>query len=106
MPSLYTLALANEGRGVSQPEPDRLVHESRMIRMIGLIILAAQIIILMTRMIALIRKNIGKGNKIRHGLRPRPSGAGNIPDCVFCTFPNVFAYLGYHPSHLDDYLAN
>ena len=36
----------------------RLVNESRMIRMIGLIILVAQIIILMTSMIAQVCKNI------------------------------------------------
>ena len=41
----------------------RLVHESRMIRMIGLIILVAQIIILMTRMIAQICKNIWESIK-------------------------------------------
>ena len=51
---------------------NRLVHVSRMIRMIGLIILVAQIIILMTRMIAQICKHIRESteNMLRSAALP------------------------------------
>ena len=58
------------------------VHESRMIRMIGLIILVAQIIILMTRMIAQICKNT------RESTVRAPEGRGRRPRLVFLAFPN------------------
>ena len=48
----------------------RLLPRSRMARMIGLVILVAQIIILMTRMIAQIYKKLREVEKMRCGLRP------------------------------------
>ena len=62
-----------EGLIQSQGGACRLVHESRMIRMIGLIILVAQIIILMTRMMTQICKNSRRSleNKARPLAAPR-----------------------------------
>ena len=58
---------------ISRKPISRLVHESRMIRMMGLIIQVAQIIILMTSMIAQICKNTRESieNKLRGAAAPQ-----------------------------------
>ena len=66
----------------------RLVNESRMIRMIGLIILNVQIVILMTRMIAQnMQKHEGKYRKPPPGRGRAPQGRGRRPRLVFLNFP-------------------
>ena len=72
---------------------------ARMIGMIGVIILIAREIILMIRMIAQICKNT------RENKENTPKGAAEGRACVFFTSPCVFVYLGYHPSHWDDFLG-
>ena len=70
---------------------------ARMIGMIGVIILIAREIILMTRMIAQICKNIRES--IENTLRGAGVPEGRGLRLVFLTISCVFAYLGYHPSH-------
>ena len=72
-----------------------------LFRMIGLMILVAQIIILMTRMIAQICKNTieNRENTPKGAAAKRPRGAAKGRACVFSISHRVFAYLGYHPGH-------